>query len=292
MNRSPAHGSVFASDWLGLREPVDHRSRPDSLARAAAQWLARRAQAQTSPPSIIDIGCGRGSNGRYLASFMPTESAWTLLDQDPDLLEQARGSLHTGHRPGAVTTRRFDLAEPPGDAIRGGDLVTASALLDLVSTCWVGQWVEACRREEAALLCALSVNGQIGFQGPADAEDAVVLRQLAVDQQRDKGLGMALGTGVPRVLVNTLATHGYAVTAMPSNWQLSSHDASLAWLLLAGWAQAAAGAQAGCYDAWAGRRYEALATGELTLTVGHVDVLGLPGPAYRSKSNNTSAPMG
>ncbi|MDA3921193.1 MAG: class I SAM-dependent methyltransferase [Salinisphaera sp.] len=289
---TPIDGAVFDSDWLRLREPVDHRSRPHSLAQAAARWLLQCRPRPAQPPVIVDIGAGRGSNGRYLAPFMPAGSRWILLDQDTGLLEEARTSLDSHAHLGDVHTRLFDLADAPAPAIAGCDLVTASALLDLVSADWIGQWVAACRLQQAALLCAISVNGQIGFHGAADTDDATVLTRLAADQQRHKGLGMALGTQAPRVLINTLAAQGYSITAMPSHWLLASSDAPLAALLLAGWARAAAGSASGRFDAWAARRSTALAAGELVLSVGHVDVLGLPGPDRRSKSNSTSSPIG
>lgn len=291
MNELPANGAVFDSNWLCLREPVDHRSRPSSLASAAGRWLSRRAARRAEAPRIVDIGTGRGSNARYLTPFMPSGSCWTLLDQDAALLDEAGRSLDAWRHRGNVVIHPFDLAEPAGPAITGCDLITASALLDLVSSRWIEHWVSACRQTEAAVLCAVSVNGQICFHGRSDGEDHDVLRGLALDQARDKGLGTALGTQAPRMLIDTLAAHGYAITAMPSNWRLTAADAALSALLLTGWAQAAAGNTPGRFDAWARRRQASLAAGELVLSIGHIDVLGLPTDASRPPKHRTAAEL-
>ena len=53
---------TFTLDWLALREPVDHRSRSElALAGLRDWWRARRAS------RVVDLGCGTGSNLRYLA---------------------------------------------------------------------------------------------------------------------------------------------------------------------------------------------------------------------------------
>jgi len=270
---TPSDGSLFAADWLTLREPVDHRSRPAALAYEAARWLRR---GQRTSPCIADLGCGRGSNTRNLAPFMPSDSQWRLLDHDAGLLAQATDDLRTVIPASRIDTRQCDLAAALGESLADCDVITAAALLDLVSADWIDQLAAMAQHQRAALLCAISVDGHIRFMGTPDPEDAAVLQGLARDQQRDKGLGAALGTHAPCYLINALAARGFAVTSLPSAWLLDAGDAPLAQSLLAGWASAAAGNQTGRFDRWAARRSQAIAAGLVCLQVGHVDVLGLP----------------
>src|SRR6516164_2097662 len=80
--------SEFSPAWLALREPVDHRSRSLELAQA----LAARFQ-QRSELTVVDLGCGTGSNMRATAPLFTDVQNWTLVDHDRRLLDAARGAL-------------------------------------------------------------------------------------------------------------------------------------------------------------------------------------------------------
>src|SRR5262245_5571964 len=113
MSESPS-----LADWLALREPLDAASRSAMLTRAVVESLPR-----DRPLKILDLGCGTGSNARYLANHLAGAHDWLLVDKDPSVL------AHAPH-----TTRQLDLgARNAPEIFNGRDLVTASALLDLVS---------------------------------------------------------------------------------------------------------------------------------------------------------------
>ena len=271
---APVEGSVFDSAWLALREPVDHASRAHGLSRLAGRALAAR-----SAPKVVDLGTGSGSNLRYLSAYLPSRTHWRLIDHDADLL--ARVAAHAGRAvsPHVITETR-DLAHELGPAIGGADLITASALLDLVSDAWLDTLCRGAAAQRSAVLFALSVDGRIRLTGQADADDGPLLRALAVDQRRDKGLGAALGTAAPAHLINHLAARGYGVTAMPAIWYLDARQPELVAALLDGWAAAAGAArpaEAHRFAAWAARRTADITAGRSGLEVGHIDVLGLPG---------------
>ncbi|MBH04318.1 MAG: SAM-dependent methyltransferase [Xanthomonadales bacterium] len=271
---APVEGSVFDSTWLALREPVDHASRAHGLSRLAAGALAARAT-----PEVVDLGTGSGSNLRYLSAYLPGKTRWRLIDHDAALL--ARVAAHAGHALSPhVTTETRDLACELGPAIDGADLITASALLDLVSDAWLDTLCRGAAAQRSAVLFALSVDGRIRLTGRMDADDQALLSALALDQRRDKGLGTALGTAAPAHLINHLAARGYGVTAMPAIWYLDARRSDLAGALLDGWAAAAGAAcpaEAHRFDAWAARRTADITAGRSGLEVGHIDVLGLPG---------------
>src|SRR5215212_6571083 len=114
----------FSSDWLALREPADAAARDTGLADQLRDRL-------TPPLTVRDLGCGTGSMGRWLAPRLHGPQHWVLMDRDPALL------THAGtHLPDAVTveTRQGDVTALTEDDLAGTDLVTCSALLDLLTT--------------------------------------------------------------------------------------------------------------------------------------------------------------
>jgi hypothetical protein len=85
----------FSAEWLALREPVDHRSVNRELAGRVADWFG-----EPDHISIMDLGCGAGSNLRGTWQLFGDSQHWTLVDYDPVLLAQpARVWLHGPMRP-------------------------------------------------------------------------------------------------------------------------------------------------------------------------------------------------
>lgn len=261
----------FRSDWLALRESVDHRSRAGELTRRLADWCRAR-----SPLHIVDLGAGTGSNLRYLATRLAGPQHWTLVDHDPALL-----SLACRHDPPSVEIRtlRADLRHwSLTTVVPAPELVTASALLDLVSTHWLASLVLECRHLGAAVLIALSYDGEANWSHP-DPDDSLVRQAVNAHQERDKGLGAALGPRAGAAAAALFRDAGYAVWLKPSAWELGATDAALAASLIAGWVDAAAEQMPEAearFRTWGTRRTADLITGRTRLRVGHQDLLALP----------------
>jgi SAM-dependent methyltransferase len=270
----PLASEAFAPDWLALREPIDHRSRADELVAPLAEWWLTRGGAR-----ITDLGSGTGSNLRYLAPLLAGSQEWTLVDQDDGLLARAL-ELGVASVPGVgrVERVRGDLAHEGLAAARRADLVTASALLDLVSETWVRQLVETCAKTRCAALFALSWDGEITWGGDPDPDDALVLDAVRAHQLRDKGMGPALGPAAGEVVTARFGEAGFLTSTGQSPWKMGADDRALALALLEGWARAAfeqTPEEEQRIHAWTARRRETLA-GDFALTVGHLDVLALP----------------
>jgi hypothetical protein len=259
----------FASAWLTLREPVDHRSRATELLAP----LSRRLP-QGRPVRLLDLGSGTGSNVRYLAPRLAGEQEWTLLDHDPELL---------GHSPWEASGVRVErvVGTLAGEGIRRiaqHDVVTASALLDLVSEGWMGEVVAACVEAGVPALFALSYSGKLAW-GSEDPLDVAVTGWVNAHQKRDKGTGPALGPDAARFAAAAFQRAGWEVTLSSAPWRLAGADAALALELLAGWEGAAseeAPAEAGAIREWAARKREMIGSGSFTLEVEHLDLLALP----------------
>jgi len=252
---------AFDAAWLDLRAPADDRARDATL--------IRRAVAHAGPGArLLDLGCGTGSTLRGFAAAGGRALRWCLVDNDPALLEAARLRY-----PDAQTCLRdlSDLHALPFADVR---IVTASALLDLVSDHWMRGLVDRLAQERIALYAALSYDGRMRWT-PEDRDDATATARFNRHQCGDKGFGPALGPQAAARLTALLEARGYEVFTAPSPWHLGPGEAALQETLLSGIAGAAhAAGFAGAPD-WAVRRCAML--GHAQAEIGHVDVLALPG---------------
>jgi SAM-dependent methyltransferase len=279
----------FSADWLSLREPVDHAARSEALTTWVLDALPRNY-----PIRILDLGCGTGSNLRYLTKQGPypffsraagkrgtaPSSQWLLVDEDAALLARVPAGE-------AVITMRRNLAALTPDLFEGQTLITASALLDLVSADWLRTLTQQCRAVGAAALFALSYDGRIECE-PAEPEDGLVRELVNEHQHTDKGVGPALGPDATAFAATCFAAAGYEVRHAASDWVLTpdpvtaahvgpslSSGATLQRELITGWADAAtviAPQHAVAIADWRRRRLKHVVEGCSRIIVGHQDV--------------------
>jgi SAM-dependent methyltransferase len=267
--------SGFAPEWLALREPADAAARSLTLTDRVA-----RALPVERPLRVLDLGAGTGSNARFLSRRLPSKQQWTLVDHDAALLARASESAGIDRSTCRIDVVEADLARLSefGDLFAARDLVTASALLDLVSDAWLRLLADQCRGAGAAILFALSYDGRIEC-APADSEDETIRALVNRHQRTDKGLGPALGPDATAIAAAHFKRLGYEVSVDSSDWRLTPAHAALQQQLVDGWAAAAAElvpSEKTTIGAWRRRRLEHIARGASSLTVGHQDLLGLP----------------
>ena len=252
-------------EWLALREPAD--------AAARARDLVDRLPA-TGRHVIHDLGCGTGAMGRWLAPQLDGPQHWVLHDRDAALLEVAHVPAVT------VETRRSDVTRlVPGD-LAGATLITASALLDLLTEAEVEALVAACAGAGCPALLTLSVVGHVELT-PADPLDEHVGAAFDAHQRR-AGL---LGPDAVAAAVEEFGRHGLEVLVRPSPWRLGPTQAELAAAWLVGWVGAAGEQDPGlAADAYTRRRLAQAAAGLLAVTVEHADLLALQTVSNRGES--------
>jgi len=255
----------FSAEWLALREPADARARSAALAADVSTFWDGRTR-------IVDLGSGAGANVRYLAPHLGDRQRWLLVDADAALLA-ANQSQHA--------ILQLDLASALDRLpLEEGCLVTASALLDLVSEDWLRKLAARCREVHAVVLFALTYDGRVEMF-PADADDAWIHEQVNQHQLGDKGFGAALGPQAAGRASTLFAQAGYAVRCQPSDWVLEPEEFSLQQQLMEGWAQAATEqlpAEAARCASWLQRRLARVAQGQSRIVVGHQDLLAVPSP--------------
>jgi hypothetical protein len=256
--------SPSLAEWLALREPVDAASRSLDLTRAVAD-----ARPGDRPLRIVDLGCGTGANVRYLTPHLPGAHEWLLVDKDPSVL------AHAPHE-----TRQLDLgARDAPEIFAGRDLVTASALLDLVSEDYLTWLAEQCRTNSAVALFALTYTGRATCN-PAESEDGVMCALLNLHQrQSDKGFGPMAGPDAVNAAERVFAAAGFRVRREPSYWHVAPDARELQRVLIQGWVDAAmemAPFEADAIVDWQGRRLAHLDAGHSRIVVSHEDLAAWP----------------
>jgi SAM-dependent methyltransferase len=278
---APGHtrpGAPAAPDWLALREPADAEAR-------AVDLVEDLRAGHPAAGRILDLGAGTGSMARWLAPRLPGPQHWVLADRDPDLLAHAVDRLPARARDGsAVTaeTRAVDVTTLRADDLAGPDfhtdLVTASALLDVLTAEEVEAVAAACVGAGCAALLTLSVVGQVRLE-PPEARDVPLAAAFDAHQQRVVDGRRLLGPTAPDVAERAFARRGAHVVTRPSPWELGLDDVDLAVAWLQGWVAAAVAQDpdlARHADAYLDRRLEAAEQGRLRVHVGHLDLLALP----------------
>jgi hypothetical protein len=265
-----------SSSWLDRREAADSRARASefvSLLRqrspAEGRWL------------IHDLACGNGSMGRWLAPLLPGPQHWVLHDRDADLLALAVAKPPGPAADGAevvVETRLGNVTQLRPDDFAGATLITASALLDLLTWGELTRLVQACAGAACPVLFTLSVSGRVDLL-PADPLDARIATAFNAHQRGPTPRGRLLGPDAVQAAVDGFRSFGGQVIPRPSPWQLGATDTDLAIEWLNGWVDAACQQQPELGpqgDLYRRRRLQEAAAKALVVTVGHTDLLVLP----------------
>lgn len=306
----------FSVDWLHLREPFDRAARKAAweeggLAKLLARWCR---QCPANSFAVIDLACGLGANLRELAPRLGGAQHWRLVDHDPVLLGAVPRALEElAHRHGyrftcaddagaarpieiigsgfraQVVLQQLDLARNLDKLdLRGTYLVTASALLDLVSAPWLRTLLRKAQANRCAMWFALNVDGRTTWD-PPDPDDERVHRLFGRHQRRDKGFGDALGPRAAAFVMQEIAGYGYESLQAQTDWVIDGAQApDMQLAMIEGIARAALEQDPGSENVvrpWKARR--SAAVGSSRLRVGHVDILATPVQvdARRSRSH-------
>ncbi|HJS97269.1 MAG TPA: hypothetical protein VJ741_23570, partial [Solirubrobacteraceae bacterium] len=274
-------------EWLALREPAD--------AAARASDLVERVE----PPSggrwvIHDLGGGTGSMGRWLAPRLAGRQHWVVHDRDADLLEIVGDVPFGPAADGAAVTvepRRSDLTRLGVDDLAGASLITASALLDMLTADELARLVAVSAGAGCPVLLTLSVVGRVSLV-PDDPLDVPVAAAFNDHQRRATERGRLLGPDAVAFAVSEFGRLGREVLVRESPWRLGASEADLAAEWFTGWVDAAceqASELAGDVGPYARRRMEQLGAGQLTVVVEHADLLV---PACRTPETTRGASGG
>jgi hypothetical protein len=222
--------------------------------------------------------------GRWLAPLLAGPQHWRVHDRDQDLLEVAASELPGTAADGAPVTvepKLSDITRLAPAELAGASLITASALLDLLTADELTGLVTICAGADCPILLTLSVIGRVNLS-PADPLDGHVASAFDAHQRRATERGPLLGPDAVALAREQFGQVGEVLTR-PSPWHLGAAQGKLAAQWLAGWVSAAREQQdvalVAHADAYLRRRLAQAAAGELAVTVDHADLLVLPGGA-------------
>jgi len=264
-----------SSDWLALRESEDARARSRDLAFAAAGRLA------PGPLVIHDLGSGTGSMMRWLAPLLPGPQAWVLHDWNPELVDHATNGtvpLDRDGRPVSVRTRTGELERLDPDDLEGASLVTATALLDVLTSAELRAVVRACVAVGCPVLLSLSVTGEIRLD-PRDPRDDVFEASFNAHQQRRVSGRRLVGPSSVGLAQDLFLEAGWNIRPAATFWRLGDHDPHLLGQWFDGWFEAALEQRADLQVDGAGYRAlrsSQLRRGALSAVVVHTDLLAWP----------------
>lgn len=265
-----------SSEWLTLREPADAAARAPGLVEELRARLPADGRL-----TVLDLGCGTGSMARWLAVQLPGPQHWVMLDRDTELLTLAAaeqpGQAWDG-TPVTVETRRADITLLDPADLDGAALVTASALLDMLTAQELERVVATCVAAGCPTLITLSVTGGVELT-PPDPFDRSVGEAFNAHQRRDLGAGRLLGPDAVDAAVDGFTRLGCDVLVRESPWRLGPEQAALIAEWLTGWVAAACEQRpelAAAAQPYARRRLAEAAAGRLQVTVHHRDLLVLP----------------
>jgi hypothetical protein len=266
-------GRVFR-DWLALREPAD--------AAARSRELVEHVRLPATGRCVIhDLGCGTGAMGRWLAPLLSGPQHWVMPDRDVDLLEVAAANVPGAAADGAAITgetRQSDVTGLAPDDLAGATLITASALLDMLTEDELAGLVTGCAAAGCPVLVAMSVVGRVELT-PAEPLDDRVAAAFNAHQRRSTERGRLLGPDAVALAVEQFGRPGAEVVVRPSPWRLGARQADLASVWFTGWVRAACEQQVELVaetDVYTRRRLTQAAGGQLAVTVHHADLLVLP----------------
>ena len=269
-------GTRVSRRWLALREPADAAARAPDL----VEHLGRHLPA-TGRRVIHDLGCGTGAMGRWLAPLLPGPQHWVVHDRDADLLGVAVADPPGPAADGASVTveaKQSDITRLYTGDLAGATLITASALLDMLTEDEVAGLVTVCAGAGCPTLLTLSVVGRVHLS-PADPLDRRVAAAFDAHQRRATERGRLLGPHAVGVALVEFGRLGAEVLVRPSPWRLGPLQAALAAEWFTEWVGAACEQQvelAAETDAYTRGRLAQARAGQLAVTVDHADLLVLP----------------
>ena len=268
--------SGFSIEWLNLREVSDHRSRDRDLLKTAVDWLNNL---KTKDKVIVDLGSGTGSTIRGLQRYttLTPSIQWRLVDNDPGLLAEA---IHRHSEEYSIESFLVDLSTTQKLPLKSVSLITASALLDLVSANFIRDLCQLIREKNedrpVGFYSALNYDGCIKWT-PFHPLDAAILMNFNTDQRRDKGFGPALGPDATDFLKTQFHSTKFQCLSAKSPWLLGSADYLLTESLINGISDVAIqtdGLTNSDIQDWKTFRIKNVRTG--TCYLGHTDILVLP----------------
>jgi len=266
-------------DWLNLRFGFDSQSRNKDLEKKMLQNLSQNQL------NVLDLGAGSAANLYYFFSKLPNDSKWTLIDRDVDLLNKINfNQFQLKHTPEILHSNFLD----PQCIIYQNkyDLILANAVFDLCTKNHFMQLLanlnESCTiSNETVLYFTINITPQIEFLPKLD-EDNIFIDLFFKHMQREQSFGHAMGPNCVTQMKECFDFHKFNYESKKSNWVILPRDQKMLFSNLEfienSCSELISTQMRKTLNHWISIRKKQITNKELTLTVGHEDLLAYKKP--------------
>jgi SAM-dependent methyltransferase len=259
--------NAFPTDWLDCRFPFDADARNVELEAQVLDYLRG-----IEKPHLMDLGAGNGANYHYLQPRIHADARWTLIEQDPYLVQAARERI-----PSPLVNLRSEslLHIAQAQNLAEVDLILANAVFDLFSEAQFRHFTQSLAPVRPSLFFTLNYT-RMAFS-PEMNEDEEFVRLYNAHMEREQDFGRAMGSQGPEKMVKILREAGYQVATGLSYWQIGGEEDEMLTYML-GFMEEALGEMLVWEGLdlplreWLEDKREMVAAGALSLWVEHVDV--------------------
>ncbi len=257
----------FPTDWLDTRFPFDAEARNAAIERQVLHYLET-----VSTPHLVDLGAGNGANYHYFHSRLRPEPRWTLVEQDPYLVQAARARI-PAESVVISPTSILELAQTVD--LNAIHLVLANAVFDLFSVDQFRQFVQSLQPVLPPLYFTLNYT-HMAFSPEMEGDETFVALYDA-HMERAQPFGRSMGAKGPDQIVRILEKAGYGVERGPSYWTIGGEEDTMLLYLL-GFMEEAVGEMIGWngldlpLQEWIDEKRKLVSLGAVSLTVAHEDI--------------------
>ncbi|MEK6476597.1 hypothetical protein WJR50_03645 [Catalinimonas sp. 4WD22] len=232
--------------WLDHRYACDAEARNANIEKKFLEFFSEK-----DTLSIVDAGCGTGSNFQYYFEKLPNHQEWVFLDCENSLLEACRAKLHNfakknhyqykeqngsisikaGRKQANIRTVDGELAEVEKHTdLKETNVITANALFDLLSYDQFDTF--ACKLSAYNVCLMATLNYYETSFLPFSEDDGRFVRYFHTHMTRPQKFGAAMGPNCTEEMLDLLTEHQMMIEQEGSQWHLKRYDTTMHHYLL------------------------------------------------------------
>ena len=207
----------FNNDWLFYREKIDSISRNKKIIEKINRYFK-----DYKILSIADLGCGTGSNYRYMYPKIKVKQKWDMIDISFESIKEFKKITANTNKIININYKKFDLIKDIKKfKFENYDLITGSAYLDIMPKEWFYEFKKQ-NLNTKVIYFSINYDGYFKFY-PKHKDDEYVLQLFNKDQESDKGIGKkAVGKNCSQI-INKVFTKTHKTFVLNSNWNVSKN---------------------------------------------------------------------
>ncbi|MBN4081253.1 hypothetical protein JYT44_02690 [Caldithrix abyssi] len=286
------YSNLFNSlGWQQERFPFDAFARNQKIEKIFLNYFTRKTSLK-----IVDVGSGLAANTRYSSENFPFDQDWTLIENDPIILENCLQTLIEWAKerqwPYVHSPNELELYTPNKyihiKIVRGSfmdldklvdlseiDLITASAVFDLFSKNQFRTFAHILASHRLPLFTTLNYLSMV-FE-PQGTEDHKYIKYYENHMTQPREFGSKMGPYCSQNMTKILENVGYHITTGSSNWLINSKNSKMMNYLLRFMHVAIremlkSPTELNQLEQWISNKKQLVQNGELSLKVNHMDI--------------------